>query len=142
LSVMGDQKSTFEIFDSDGDGYLNQEEVGHVMRTMGYNPANKDVSALCGQLPDPDHVNYQQLQQLCATASRPSNNCENELLEAFRVFDKDESGLIPENDVRVIFTTLGETVTLEEVNYLLSQVQVDEAGRVRYAQFIKMMMKY
>jgi len=135
-------KSTFEIFDGDGDGYLALEEAGHVMRTMGYCPSHKDLTALTQNLSDPSHISFQELQQLCLQAPRPSNDCERELLEAFRVFDKDESGLIPENDIRVIFTTLGETVTLEEINYLLSQVSVDDAGKVRYAQFIKMMMKY
>ena len=63
------------------------------------------------------------------------------MLEAFRVFDKNEDGLIPENDLRVIFTTLGETVELQEMNYLLSQVKVNENGKVKYADFVKIMLK-
>jgi Ca2+-binding EF-hand superfamily protein len=63
------------------------------------------------------------------------------LLEAFRVFDKNEDGLIPENDIRVIFTTLGETVEVQDINYLLEQVKVDDNGKVRYAEFVKIMLK-
>jgi calmodulin len=75
------------------------------------------------------------------SVQKPDRNTENELMEAFRVFDKDDIGMIRENDIRVIFTSLGDTVTVEEINSLLSQVTIDEAGRVKYADFIKVMMK-
>ena len=79
---------------------------------------------------------------LCAAqAPRPDSSAEQHLLEAFRVFDKNEDGLIPENDIRVIFTTLGETVEVQDINYLLEQVKVDDNGKVRYAEFVKIMLK-
>lgn len=76
-----------------------------------------------------------------ASVTKPDRSTESELLEAFKVFDKEENGLIRENDIRVIFTSLGDTVTLDEINSLLSQVAIDENGRVKYAEFIKIMMK-
>lgn len=57
------------------------------------------------------------------------------------MFDKNEDGLIPENDIRVIFTTLGETVELQDINHLLEQVKVDDNGKVKYADFVKIMLK-
>jgi len=43
--------------------------------------------------------------------------------------------------VGVIFTTLGETCDLQDVNYLLKQAKVDENGKVNYADFIKIILK-
>jgi Ca2+-binding EF-hand superfamily protein len=74
-------------------------------------------------------------------APRPDRNAEQYLLEAFKVFDKQEDGLIPENDLRVIFTTLGETCDLQDVNYLLGQVKPDANGKIKYADFIKAMLR-
>jgi len=76
-----------------------------------------------------------------AQSPRPDSSAEQHLLEAFRVFDKNEDGLIPENDIRVIFTTLGDTVDLQDINYLLAQVKVDGNGKVKYADFVKIMLK-
>ncbi len=57
------------------------------------------------------------------------------------MFDKDENGLISENDIRTIFTTLGENVTTDDINHLLEQAHLDEAGRVKYADFVKIILK-
>lgn len=50
--------------------------------------------------------------------------------------------MIPENDIRVIFTTLGEQVDTTDINQLLTQVKVDANGKVRYADFVKEILKY
>jgi hypothetical protein len=76
-----------------------------------------------------------------AQAPRPDRSAEQYLLEAFRVFDKNEDGLIPENDIRVIFTTLGEQVEVTDINQLLKQVTVDSNGKVKYSDFIKIILK-
>lgn len=57
------------------------------------------------------------------------------------MFDKNEDGLIPENDIRVIFTTLGEAVEATEINQLLAQVKVDANGKVKYSDFIKTILQ-
>ena len=78
---------------------------------------------------------------VAAAAPRPDRNAEQHLLEAFRVFDKNEDGLIPENDLRVIFTTLGEAVELQDINHMLQTGKVNEQGKVNYADFVKAMLK-
>lgn len=40
-----------------------------------------------------------------------------------------------------IFTTLGEAVEATDLNLLLQQVHVDSNGKVKYADFIKAMLK-
>ncbi len=52
---------------------------------------------------------------------------EQELREAFRVFDKDGSGLVTANEMRVFMASIGERLTMEEVRNLpvhLSKVTV------------------
>jgi len=138
---MSDNRSAFEVFDSDGDGALNQHELGLVLRSMGHNPSEKQVAELASNCPDPNRITSADLTRLTLSAPRPSNSNEKDLTEAFRVFDRDENGLISENDLRVIFTTLGETITTDEVNSILEQVHVDDNGKVKYAEFIKLILK-
>jgi len=138
---MSDNRPAFEVFDSDGDGALNQVELGHVLRSMGFNPSEKQVSELAASCPNPDRITSADVTRLTLSAPKPGASTEKDLLEAFRVFDRDENGLISLNELRVIFTTLGETIATDEVNSILEQVHVDDNGKVKYAEFIKLILK-
>jgi calmodulin len=62
------------------------------------------------------------------------------LAEAFKVFDRDEQGVIPVNDFRSIVTTLGEVISYEEADQLMQLVPVNEKGRFKASDFIDMLM--
>jgi calmodulin len=99
------------------------------------------VAELAASCPNPERITSADLTRLTISAPKPSATAEKDLLEAFRVFDRDENGLIALNELRVIFTTLGETIATEEVDSVLGQVSVDDNGKVRYADFIKLIIK-
>jgi calmodulin len=61
------------------------------------------------------------------------------LSEAFRVYDKDDNGLIPMNDLRSVFTTLGEPLSYDQVDELLQLLPVDPHGKVKTSDFIDML---
>lgn len=156
---------------------LSVLQLGLVLRSMGFNPSEKQVSArphihpshydshtsdltslcsapcvqpfsspvqvseLASTCPNPDHITAADLSRLTLSAPKPASTNEKDLLEAFRVFDRDENGLITLNEMRVIFTTLGETIGVDEVNTVLEQVTVDDNGKVKYADFVKLILK-
>ncbi|CAF4349645.1 unnamed protein product, partial [Rotaria magnacalcarata] len=52
---------------------------------------------------------------------------EEEILEAFRVFDKDGNGYISADELRNVMTSLGEKLTDEEVNQMIREADIDGA---------------
>ena len=101
----------------------------------------QQVAELAATCPNPDHITAADLARISLSAPKPSSAGEKELLEAFRVFDRDENGMITLNEMRVIFTTLGETIGVDEANSVLEQVTVDDSGKVKYADFVKLILK-
>jgi calmodulin len=65
---------------------------------------------------------------------------EAELLEAFKVFDKDGNGFISAEELRHVMTNLGEKLTDEEVNEMIREADQDGDGQVDYSEFVKMML--
>merc|ERR1711945_45878 len=65
---------------------------------------------------------------------------EEELKEAFRVFDKDGNGFISAAELRHIMTNLGEKLTDEEVDEMLREADIDGDGQINYEEFVKVMM--
>jgi calmodulin len=65
---------------------------------------------------------------------------EEEILEAFKVFDKDGNGFISAAELRHIMTNLGEKLSDEEVDEMIREADIDGDGQINYEEFVKMMM--
>ena len=57
---------------------------------------------------------------------------EDEIREAFRVFDKDGNGFISAAELRHVMTNLGEKLTDEEVDEMIREADIDGDGQVNY----------
>lgn len=64
---------------------------------------------------------------------------EEEIREAFRVFDKDGNGYISAAELRHVMTNLGEKLTDEEVDEMIREADIDGDGQVNYEEFVTMM---
>ena len=57
---------------------------------------------------------------------------EEEIVEAFRVFDKDGKGFISTAELRHVMTNLGETLIDEEIDEMLREADIADDDMVNY----------
>jgi calmodulin len=69
---------------------------------------------------------------MMARKVKDSGESEEELREAFRVFDKDGNGSISAAELRHVMTNLGEKLTDEEVDEMIREADTDGDGQVNY----------
>nr|CAN81743.1 hypothetical protein VITISV_002603 [Vitis vinifera] len=68
------------------------------------------------------------------------SEAEEELKEAFKVFDKDQDGYISANELRNVMFNLGERLTDEEAEQMIREADLDGDGQVNYEEFVRMML--
>ena len=68
------------------------------------------------------------------------NDSEQELLEAFKVFDKNGDGLISAAELKHVLTSIGEKLTDAEVDEMLREVS-DGSGEINIKQFAALLSK-
>jgi calmodulin len=61
---------------------------------------------------------------------------EDELQEAFKIFDKDGNGLISASELRHVMTNLGEKLSDEEVDEMIREADLDGDGQVNYGGIV------
>ncbi|XP_044769575.1 calmodulin-like [Neomonachus schauinslandi] len=64
---------------------------------------------------------------------------EEEIHEAFRIFDKDGNAYVSAAELRHVMTNLGEKLTDEEVDEMIREANIDGDGQVNYEEFVWMM---
>ncbi|KAF9667482.1 hypothetical protein SADUNF_Sadunf15G0027600 [Salix dunnii] len=157
-------KEAFSLFDKDGDGCITTKELGTVMRSLGQNPTEAELQDMINEV-DADQngtIDFPEFLNLMARKMKKSSSealdcpeiidmtnvlylycdtdSEEELKEAFKVFDKDQNGYISAAELRHVMTNLGEKLTDEEVEEMIREADVDGDGQVNYEEFVRMML--
>jgi calmodulin len=122
-------------------GSITTQELGTVMRSLGQNPTEAELKDMIHEV-DADGdgtIDFAEFLDLMARKMKDADSDE-ELKEAFKVFDKDQNGFISAAELRHVMINLGEKLTDEEVNEMIREADVDGDGQVNYEEFVKMMM--
>ncbi|KAJ4819915.1 Calmodulin [Rhynchospora pubera] len=136
-------KEAFSLFDKDGDGTITTRELGTVMRTLGQNPTEAELHEMIKEV-DADNtlshtVDFNEFLTLMAHKLKDKES-EEELREAFRVFDKNQDGFISGAELRHVMTNLGEKLTNEEVQEMVREADTDGDGQINYDEFVRVMI--
>ena len=62
---------------------------------------------------------------------------EEEIREAFKVFDRDNNGFISAAELRHVMTSIGEKLTDEEVDEMIREADIDGDGQINYEEFVR-----
>nr|QCS27828.1 XCaMP-R [synthetic construct] len=133
-------KEAFSLFDKDGDGTITTKELGTVMRSLGQNPTEAELQDMINEVDADGDGTFDFPEFLTMMARKMSyRDTEEEIREAFRVFDKDGNGYIGAAELRHVMTDLGEKLTDEEVDEMIRVADIDGDGQVNYEEFVQMM---
>ncbi|XP_019418735.1 PREDICTED: calmodulin-like [Lupinus angustifolius] len=138
---IGEFLEAFCLFDKDGDGFISIEELGIAMRSLDENPTIEELQFMMkeGDLDGKGTMEFGEFLNLMAIKIKETA-AEEELKEAFRVFDKDQDGYISPIELMFVMRTIGVKVTEEELGFMVNQADLDGDGLIDYEEFVRMMM--
>ncbi|XP_074652026.1 myosin-2 essential light chain-like [Tubulanus polymorphus] len=126
----------FSLFDNKGDGKIYGNQLGDVLRAIGENPTEADVRKHGLASETDKRISFEEFIPILATVCKNRDGSKiTDFIEGFRVFDKEQNGLISSAELRHLLTHLGERLKDEEVEQLLSGME-DPQGNVNYEEFV------
>ena len=134
-------KEAFQIFDKDGDGSITTKELGTVMRSLGQNPSDEEVRQMIEEVDEDksETIDFKEFLGLMARKMKETD-AEDELLEAFKVFDRDGNGKISAHELRYVMLSSGEDLTEQDIQEMVMEADIDGDGFIDYQEFVKIMM--
>lgn len=141
---MAELREAFAMFDKDGDGTITVLELASVMRALGQQPTDDELQIMMNSV-DVDQngvIDFDEFLNLMRNhfyTDEDAPNEEAELLEAFRVFDRNGDGYITEEELKQALLNLGERLTGEELKGMIAAADKDGNGLIDYSEFVAMM---
>ncbi|CAH9095493.1 unnamed protein product [Cuscuta epithymum] len=139
--LMAEFQESFNFFDKDGDGCITIEELATVIRSLDHNPSKEELQDMIDEVDTNGNgtIEFSEFINLMAKKIKETDEDE-EIKEAFKVFDKDQNGYISASELRHTMINLGEKLTEEEVEEMIREADLDGDGQVNYDEFVTMMM--
>jgi len=134
---VAEYKEVFMLFDKDEDGVLTFPELNVVMKSLGQRPSEKELLRMVREVSEDriyDTIEFNEFLQMLSKQQR--NYTQDSLRDAFRIFDKDDDGLISVDELRHIMLSFGEKMTEKELDEMISEANCDKDGHIDYDEFV------
>ncbi|KAL0913918.1 hypothetical protein M5K25_017410 [Dendrobium thyrsiflorum] len=132
-------REAFTLFDTDGDGRIAPSELGILMRSLGGNPTQAQLKATATEEGLTAPFDFTRFLELMRKHLR-AEPFDRQLRDAFKVLDKDSTGLVSVADLRHVLTSIGEKLDPTEFDEWIREVDVSPDGNIRYEDFILRMV--
>ncbi|GKY92449.1 hypothetical protein MPSEU_000215400 [Mayamaea pseudoterrestris] len=137
-----DIRRAFELFDTEKKGKILARDLHDVLRQIsndGNAPVEGALVALQA-LPDDHLMSMDEFVQLVVQRGGPDDN-RDEHRRIFDMFDTNGKGYLGVNDLRAVSTDLGESMTNEELEEMISRASQSGGDHVTFDEFVSIMTK-
>jgi len=131
-------KLAFDLFDEGGSGALTKSDLKAVCDKFGIKAGPKEIDDMFKEadVTGSGKIGFPEFMSMMARRMKQTDT-EEELNEAFRVFDPYNEGSIPEKELANALSTAGDKLSKEELDEFLRVCVVD--GHVQYKTFVNML---
>ncbi|XP_002129194.2 calmodulin-like [Ciona intestinalis] len=139
---IAEYKNAYKSFAKDDDSPVLNKDIGTLIRSLGYFPTEAEIASYIEEA-DAEGMGWVDVAEfltIMAGKVKEPVDTEDTIKEAFRVFDKESNGFIAAAELRQVMTSIGESLTEEEVEEMIRNADMDGDGQINYEDFVTRMM--
>ncbi|XP_034834590.1 troponin C [Maniola hyperantus] len=136
-------RKAFQMFDTTKSGYIEVLKVSTILNTMGQLFDDAELQALISEN-DPDGSGKINFDGFCNIASHfleeeDAEAMQQELKEAFRLYDREGNGYITTSTLKEILKALDDKLSNSDLDGIIAEIDTDGSGTVDFDEFMEMM---
>ncbi|XP_058181580.1 calmodulin-like protein 3 [Rhododendron vialii] len=135
-------RRVFQMFDKNGDGRITKKELNDSLENMGIFIPDPELTQMIEKIDvnGDGCVDIDEFGALYQSIMEERDE-EEDMREAFNVFDQNGDGFITVEELRSVLASLGmkQGRTVEDCKRMIMKVDVDGDGRVNFKEFKQMM---
>mmetsp|Transcript_11994 Transcript_11994/g.21240 ORF Transcript_11994/g.21240 Transcript_11994/m.21240 type:complete len:172 (-) Transcript_11994:193-708(-) len=132
----------FALYDIMGDNIITTKQVREALKWLGEEPAEITLITILNEI-DPHAKGVLDFQRFVRLMSKFDRTVitEDELIDAFKIFDKDKSGTIDAIELQEVLIKLGFDISALQAEEMIRAADDDGSGECEYSEFIKKIME-
>ena len=134
-------KKIFKLHSNGENGYINKNDLVTIFKSINIEASDEEIKEIIKQLDleEKKEINYDEFLSIINQREKDVDEQE-EVLKAFKVFDKDGNGLININELKDIMLSIGNNWDENEINEMFADADYDNDGYINYEEFVRTMM--
>ena len=132
-------KEILDLYDPNNEGFIHSKDTSKIVQAMGRTLEEDDEQNFL-QAADPENTGKISKDNFLATVEALfslSKDDVNDLIEAFKIFDINDTGKISVKNFKKILVKIGQAFSEEEADDVIKYINVDKEGNIDYADFIQ-----
>jgi Ca2+-binding EF-hand superfamily protein len=134
----------FSIYDHDGSGKIDAQDIGDVLRALNTNPTLALIEKMGGKKKRGEQLLALEefLPIYGQVKKEKEQGCYEDFLECLKLYDKNEDGTMLLAELHHTLLALGEVLTDDQVKDVFKDCMgaEDDEGNIKYAPFLQQMM--
>ena len=132
-------RQMFEKADKDRNGLISYQELMNLMKKCGCPVSEAELQDYVNDVDinENGEINCESFLNIIAKYQE-EDDTEEELLEVFKIFDKNNTKLITPKNVLSIFSQIDESIKEEEILQMFKECDLDHDGYLNYKEFCRM----
>ncbi|XP_014271623.1 troponin C, isoallergen Bla g 6.0101 [Halyomorpha halys] len=137
-------KKAFGAFEIEGKNTIPTNELSTILEMMGIRQTQETINTLIREF-DPwgsgeiDFDSFSELSSRYMAEEENPEQMQQELREAFRLYDKEGNGYITTEVMREILAELDDTIPDYELDQMIDEIDADGSGTVDFEEFMEVM---
>jgi len=136
-------RKAFDMFDQQKTGAIHTSKVSTILRTLGQSFEEKELQELIKEI-DADGSGELEFDEFLALTAKflveeDAEAMQEELRDAFRMYDKEGNGYIKTAQLKEILRALDDKLTDDELDEMIAEIDTDGSGTVDFDEFMEMM---
>ncbi|XP_037958808.1 neo-calmodulin-like [Teleopsis dalmanni] len=132
-------ETAFNLFDKDRMGYLPIRELPFIIRALCHYPTPAEMQKMIHDCdPEGYGILHYPLFLLMMARKVKVITPEQEIRDAFRVFDTVGKGYISADVLKHAMCNLGDKITEDQADDMIAEATVDDNGQIMYEEYVEM----
>ena len=130
-------RQAFDIFDINKDGLINFQDLTTLLNMLHFTPSLEELKSITEEftMGKKEEINFSEFLEI-VSVKMFDDNAEQDLLQAFKIFDVDGRGTIDNTLLKNSILEVDKDITVSELEALLRDVK-DENGFINYTKLVR-----